>query len=280
MIDEERFPVKEISSEKEKLLYKYAEKCGCFVSKRHGADWDNLAYSTCHAKIMNEIHGVTDLCSVYAMGEEGAEEIWEYITSLEGPFRDIFKSCPDGWSFLRPDEKNSIFAFKAPDSIFKFTPYPLVYSFLICSRIPHEYPDWAVTFKELIKRGVDKNKAFLSLPYIKYDGSSGSFKTGRGNWDGIHKCLRDNEHYLIDVEMWCSGKYHTKDIMESSSSSLLWRLDKTVNSPRNKSFINFGWTAYGKESKSRFGAKIFAIDDDGLKKLFNDLDRFIELRYK
>lgn len=272
MIDEKRFPLEEIELKtREEILYNHRGDVGAFLSKKDGKDNNNLGYISCHSAIRSiKPESITDFIGVYWMEGDGAPELWEYITSLDGPFRDLFLFAPDGWSLLTKD--NKVFGVRVPDKVFSFKPYPLMYSFLICSRIPHDFPEQASSFKYLLNKGIDKHKAFLMS--IHFSVNNDALQCSQYTyWDGSHKCFRENGNKVIDFKSWCEGKYN-KDVSDRAPSSDLW----TVKSKHSLS--KFCWNAYGTITKSKFGASVSTISDDGLKRMVEDLDKFIEMRYQ
>lgn len=53
----------------------------------------------------------------------------------------------------------------------------------------------------------------------------------------------------------------------------------TKNQSVRKTLNKFVWDAYGNPSSTKFGGTVSIINDDGLKKLMEDFDKYVELRY-
>jgi hypothetical protein len=244
--------------------------CGHYLAKVKDRSVDNLGQTTCHSGIRTASK-ITDVTTCYNMEVDGAPELWEYLTSPEGPFRDIFSFCPDGWILLT--RENKVFAVKIPDKIFEFDPYPLVYSFLICTRMPDEYQDYLKVFKKFINMGIDKNKAFLLMPFFSVS-DAGELKTRASTWDGSHKCLSEREGLVIDTNLWCSGQYKTKGIARSTLTSSLWSMSG------QRYMRNFVFDAYGTITIARFGGTFTVIKEDKVKEMISDFDKFLKSRYK
>lgn len=276
MIDEKRFPLEEITEEKKRefTLFKMRKNVGAYCVNKNGRNHDNLGYIACHAYIrqVNPL-SLKDFIGVFSMKSEGAEELWNYITSLDGPFRDLFLFAPDGWSLLSSD--NEIFGFRMPDKIFQFKPYPLLYAFLICTRMPQDFHTQTKAFKYLLSKDIDKHKAFIMSPFFEHSDSGLKFKSS-GSWNGSHQCLSETGNKLIDFNMWSEGKYFTKDITDGTVTSKLWQ----ITSKNKLQLRKFCFSAYGETGKSRFGARVTSITDDNLKKMSEDFDKYLELRYK
>ena len=190
------------------------------------------------------------------MSVTGAPELWEYITSLDGPFRDLFLFASDGWSLLTYE--GEVFGFRMPDKVFSFKPYPLLYAFLICSRMPQDYSDQVQSFAYLVSKGIDKWKAFIISVHLTVSAGVLQVK-GYSHWGGDHQCLSETNYKVIDVHSWRDGKYNTEDINSSPPTSSLWHM-------KSKLKINkFLWGSYGVSDKTKFGAPVTTIDDEGLK---------------
>lgn len=238
---------------------------------------ENMGYTTCHAGIRHETpENIKDFSGVYKFDVPGAMEMFKYLISENGPFRDL-KLWEDIYLFGKTED-NPV-GFTLPDRVFQFKPYPLLYAFLICSRIPHEHDYHAQSFGYLVSGGHDPNLMFIMSKHLAIKNnvltSSGAY------WASGHNAMVESDPYgmsystLIDVRKFCRGEYE-KALHNNVATSNLWMMKKFA--PKAKPLRTFMWGAYSEKIQTRF-TTIDRIPSEQEAKMIEDFKKFVDLRY-
>lgn len=249
----------------------------CTDAGRHGSVTSEIT-STCHYRIQYSAGKLSDYSGNFHMKSAGAPELWGYLTSPTGPYRKIWEFA--GVPQLIGESSDKIAGFTLDNKIFEFPCYPLVYSFLINTRIPGEHQNHCRTFGYLVNKGYDPSYSFLLAKHITWDKKG--LMTGPGYWTGSHECLIEKkwpdiaEPYYIDVKRWRDGEPH--DVKQQNvMASSLFRLGGVKNG--TPMMQNLAWGAYATEVKTSF-TKIKVIPEDQEQKMFEDFKQLINLRYR
>lgn len=284
-------------TEKEKGVIANFNKVGVFSCFHNGRQEDQLS-SICHARIKNgETYETKNMINAYKGDHPHAKEFLDFLTSFDGPFGDLMKINPKGWTYLMVEGK--VRGFCIPDDVMAFKPWALMFAFLICSRMPTEAVNQVSTWAYLVKRGVNKTLALIACQYLSVD--TGALTVSNRGWTGGHQAFVDspdksNTIYLyddgkvkynykgleasnrfLDTEMLLEGKYH-KDLGEIGLyCSHLWRLREP--SSKCKPLSAFAWSGFSEKIKTSF-TEVNAIRDDKIVEAMADFQKFLKTRYK
>jgi hypothetical protein len=257
-------------SEKEMRILSRSEVIGAFLCDKDGIEFENKIL-TCHRAIQDPSqYKVTNLISAYDGDAEGSDTFWSYISSPEGPFRDLFKI--PGWKIYKVNGK--IKAFSPPDEVFSFHPYALMYNFLVCTRMPAEFPHHTKTFEWLVKRNYCPHLSFLVSLFL--DKGEEGFSLRSYSWNGMHLPINDTSYQRpFDFVKFKEGRYDS-NISDWTRTSEIWM--HRACSPRYL-IGNFLFKGYARDIKSGFDS-IKVIQEGTIPKLMGDFEKFMERRYR
>ena len=241
-------------------------KTGVYSCERY----TNSGSTSCHSDIRRHPEYVKYFAGAYKYQVPGAPELLDYLTSEEGPYRQLMRTCPDGWSLFGNDA-TGIVGFSFPDTVAMYKDWPLAYSFLICSRMPHEKTSTVESFGQLIKK-YDKNTSFLLAKHLGWDKKKEMFFRNSGYWSGDHEAFMETRTKQIDVRAFRKGEYIKPSGVSALASSLYCR-----DFGPGPMMQNFVWSGYGDKEQAGFNRTTFIKDID---KLVVDFEKFLELRYK
>ena len=144
----------------EKACLSAFDHCATYSCNSAAGTVVNTSYTTCHSQIRNaDPKRINSFSGVYDFYKPGAKELWDFLISETGPFKDL--RIFDG-VYLFGHKEDEPRGFTLPDHVWQSEcPYPLLYAFLICTRIPHEHPKHAESFAYLCAAGHNPSLMFI-----------------------------------------------------------------------------------------------------------------------
>lgn len=275
----EDLEVRTTLNDNEKIVMGAVNHCATYVCKDGPKTVANVSYTTCHSQIRSSApRNISEFSGAYLFQKEGAKELFMYLISEDGPFKDL--RIFDG-VYLFGNTKDNPQGFTIPDHVWQGDyVYPLMYAFLINTRIPHEREAHAQSFAYMTAGGHDKNLMFIISKYLAI--KNGSLNVSGDAWNGGHNVFAENDIVAyqpspkyIDVRMYCNGEYH-KGLATNAYTSDLWKIAEPKKESRT--MASFMWAAYSEKIKTRF-TTIDRIPSEQEIKMIEDFKKFIDMRY-
>jgi hypothetical protein len=224
----------DIRNESDAFILTRQDSTSAYSCIRNGVYFENRTMS-CQTHIRG-LRDVTKYKGVYKFGTRKADAFWEFITDKDSIYHPFMKYVDN--TILTYDGKP--IGFQLSDRVFDFASLPLVYAFLIDTRVPQEAPTFLSVWDKLVGLGVSKRLAYVMARYFYNENQVSTNGLGHLNWTGCHQILNDAS-YRMDFKMFLDGKYR-KDIDEKSNTSQLWRMK---NPPVMDLFRRVKWDKYG-----------------------------------
>lgn len=222
----------------------------------------------CHATIKR----TSDIKSFIGVtGSHYLTEEWmNYLSSCK-IYSQLFKH--EGWEFLYDGDK--IIGFIIPDVVFReVKPYPIVYSFLIDTRMAIEFTNDLVIWDKLVTLGVDLDLSRIVARYLNKDLLADSFYPS--GWHGNHLIINDTGR--TDWKMFLRGEYNTH-LSTTSTTSLLWQDPYKSISHIQQLRLRIKWSNYGKAETTvgRYATKTsYKIPEENLLSLCKHIQEVID----
>lgn len=228
----------------------------------------NQVNMTCHSALMRikEVKGLVTGFYPYKN-----EVWWNYLSNPDGIYKELFEI--PGWELLKSNE--DVIALRVPDDVFKIDPHPLVYSFLINSRVPSEKQQFIDNFIHLICIGVEKQLAYIMSAYFAKGWVHNP--TALNTWSGSHQIFADN--YCPQNFAMFLRKEYDKSLPMGLNCSKLWASKHTVRQPLH---MVIKWSNFGAVSSTNgnFGSGMtkYVIHEDKLLELSEHIRELINER--
>lgn len=245
------------------------QKIAAFTCNNGGVPFINGDLA-CHGRILNRGGGlITKMLTNITGTTEGAYTILRYLFWKDGPFRKLLEiKTKEPWMVYH--RKGMPLAIRIPDEVMAYESYPLVYSFLVCTRIPSEFKQQTKAFMKLVNGGVEPNAALLLSRRLNIDDEE-KITVGTNTWNGVHTHI--NEDYNgFDWDMYRKGDHYM--IPHNSNTGQLW----ARKSPYKINTRQFDLNVYGEKTSSMF-TSLTLIPEDRLPMIGKEFEKFMNERY-
>lgn len=269
LIDIDTVDLKKPENENLGFVFASFQKIAKFTCLRDGQRYNNDGIA-CHTYIRTYGKGrLKELVTNFTGDTEGSDEVLNYITSKDGPFRKLMEIAPDKWKIFH--KGGTKVAIGVPDEVLAYDCFPLVYAFLICSRIPSEWKSEARAFKKLLGAGMNPHQAHILARRLGVD--NGRLVLSPLTWNGQHTHINEIANGF-DFEMYCRGDHHS--IADSTYTGNLWA---TAQGKYSRTTLGaFDLNVFTNRMKTTF-TSVDYIPDENIPDLVKTFDKFMKERY-